>query len=184
MLEASGLPINQIVEASGYSYGRIWALRKDPAYQMLVAEKRVKIEEKEIEIIADHMQQKLLIMAAADRHIYDQITELDEAGELLPIKQALAISADMADRVGYGKHTTQTHHDGDFAARMEATLMRSGKKAEPIDATWLAEPKAIETRVVEFQPPQAVSAGALSTRSGSESPSPAKLLPQPFKRRF
>lgn len=191
--DASGMSLAEMCMATGYSPARISILRKDPAYQMLVAEKRAKLEEKQIEVIVDAMHQKLQIMISADRHIRDTISDLDDIGELLPIKQALAISADMADRVGYGKHTTQTHHDGDFAARMEASLQRTSKviearpkalpivgtpKVEPIDAEWLADPK-----VVEFQP-QAVSVGASLKRGGSESPSLARPPTLVVRRRF
>ncbi len=66
-------------------------------------------------------------MIAAERHIADSIAEADEAGDLLPIRTALAISADGADRLGYGKRSTNLNINADLGAALERAIARSGK---------------------------------------------------------
>ena len=112
---------------------------------------------------ADLMAQKARIMAATDRMILDHIDEMDQNGELMPLKTALAISADMADRVGYAKHSTHTSYDGDWGKIMEGKIAKRNKDLI------LNEVKKLESR-----PPQAVEA-APSERSGLESPSPRRV---------
>jgi len=167
LLEAQGYSTTEIAKLTGYSPQRVQTLRHDPAFAMIVAEKAKAINEAATKEVADLMAQKAQIMAAMDRHILDHVEEMDERGELIPLKTALAISADMSDRVGYAKHSTHTSYDGDWGKKMEEMIARRRTKAIN---------NVLHT--IE-QPPQAVSA-APSERSGLESPStraPLQLLP-------
>lgn len=160
LLDAQGYSAGEISKLTGYSETRIFTLRNDPAFKMIVAEKQKVLNDALMKDAVDHMGLKTRIMIAADRHIMDQIDELDHSGELLPIKTALAISADMADRVGYAKHSTHTSYDGDWAKKLEERIVKV-RKAKILD--------------LEARPPQAVDVGP-PKRSGSESPSPGVPL--------
>lgn len=171
LLEAMGYATGEIAKLTGYSDTRILSLRHDPAFMMLVAEKQKVINDAALKEAGDLMAQKTRLMAAADRHILDHFDELDANGELMPLKTALAISADMADRVGYAKHSTSTSYDGDWAKKMEERIVKMGRTRAPpiIDAEG-----AMMSRITSSEgtrPPQAVDVGP-SKRSGSESPSP------------
>lgn len=171
LLEAMGHTTQEISKLTGYSDTRISTLRNDPAFKMIVDEKRKVINDAMTKEAGDAMALKFRIMAASDRHILDQIDALDEAGELMPLKTALAISADMADRVGFAKHSTSTSYDGDWAKKMEDRIAIKSKLVEVVGL----ERPAIPSETKSLRPPQAVSAGP-PKRSGSESPSPGAQL--------
>lgn len=124
-LTAAGLRPGEVAEACGYTRERVTALLKSPAIQELVAKYRSKVDVKYEERIDAFLAYRTKNMVAMERHISDHIDEADESGELIPIRTALAYSADSADRFGYGKKTQQTNINVDFAANLERTLARS-----------------------------------------------------------
>jgi len=126
-LRASGLRGYQIAERMGYSPVRVNDLLNSPAMEELVAKYRVKVDEAFVENTDAFFSLATSNMLAAERHIRDQIDQLDEAGELLPVRTALAISRDAADRFGYGKKSQQTNINVDFASALEKAIARSGK---------------------------------------------------------
>jgi len=126
-LRASGLRGYQIAARMGYSSVRVNDLLNSPAMEELVAQYRTKVDESFIENVDSFFELATSNMMAAERHIRDQIDALDEAGELLPVRTALAISRDAADRFGYGKKTQQTNINVDFASALEKAIARSGK---------------------------------------------------------
>lgn len=129
-LAAYGFDNRAIAAQTGYSRERVGQLLHAPAMRELIAVYMDKIEEQEKEDLDAYLSLKTSNMIAAERHISDQIAELDDAGELLPIKTALAISADGADRTGYGKREVRTNINVDFAAMLEKAIKRSGKQIE------------------------------------------------------
>jgi hypothetical protein len=163
LLDALGFKTAEISKLTGYSESRVFTLRADPAFQMIVAEKSKAINEAAIREAGDLMAQKARIMAAMDRHILDHIDQMDEAGELVPLKTALAVSADMADRVGYAKHTTHTAFDGDWAKKLEERIAMRPRRTLDFMG-----------KLTETRPPQVVEVEP-SKRSGSESPSPPRV---------
>jgi len=126
-LTAAGLRPGEVAEACGYTRERVTALLKSPAIQELVAQYRAKVDVKYEERIDAFLAYRTKNMVAMERHISDGIAEADEAGELIPIRTALAYSADSADRFGYGKKTQQTNINVDFASALEKAIARSGK---------------------------------------------------------
>ena len=126
-LRASGLRGFQIAERMGYSSMRVNDLLNSPAMEELVAQYRLKVDEAFVENVDSFFEIATRNMMAAERHISDHIAELDETGELLPVRTALAISRDAADRFGYGKKSQQTNINVDFAASLEKAIARSGK---------------------------------------------------------
>lgn len=169
-LRASGLRGFQIAERMGYSAVRVNDLLNSPAMEELVAKYRAKVDESFVENTDAFFEVATRNMLAAERHIADHIDALDEAGELLPVRTALAISRDAADRFGYGKKSQQTNINVDFAASLERTIARS--KAAAIEGstsqgTLLPSPASPPApRVVEGSPaPQPVPPPLLRRRA-------------------
>ncbi len=129
-LAASGLRGFQIAERVGYSQVRVRDLLASPAMEELIATYRAKVDESFVESVDTFFEVATRNMLAAERHISDHIDALDEAGELLPVRTALAISRDAADRFGYGKKSQQTNINVDFASALEKAIARSGKQIE------------------------------------------------------
>lgn len=126
-LAATGLRHHEIAERTGYSRVRVNDLLASPAMDELVAKYRLKVDESFIESADAYFELATSNMVAAERHIADAIADADEAGELIPIRTALAISRDAADRFGYGKKTQNLNINVDFAAQLERAIARSGK---------------------------------------------------------
>ena len=129
-LAAMGLRPFQIAERTGYSRVRVQQLLDSPAMEELVAQYRRKVDEEFVEGADAFFSLATQNMLAAERHIADHIAELDQTGELLPVRTALAISRDAADRFGYGKKTQNLNINVDFAAQLERAIQRSGKTIE------------------------------------------------------
>lgn len=129
-LAAYGFDNKQIAAHTGYTRERVGQLLGSPAMKELVAVYAAQVEAQEREELDAYMSLKTSNMVAAERHIADHIAELDEAGELLPLKTALAISADGADRTGYGKKDTRVNVNVDMALALEKAIKRSGKLIE------------------------------------------------------
>lgn len=129
-LAAAGLRPGEIAQRCGYGRERVGQLLTNPAMEELVARYREKVDEAFAANQDEYYELATSNMLAAERHIADQIAEADEAGELLPIRTALAISRDAADRFGYGKRQTNVNVNVDFAAQLERAIQRSGKTIE------------------------------------------------------
>ena len=136
---ALGLDNTEVGTRTGYSRERVGVLLEAPAMKELVALYRGKIDETYVKQVDAFFELATGNMLAAERHIADTIAELDEKDELLPVRTALAISRDAADRFGFGKHTSQTNINVDFAAKLEAAIARSGK-GPTIEASVAAHP--------------------------------------------
>lgn len=130
-LDAAGWRVEEILRVTGYSYQRLCTLRKDPAYQELLAKFRAKVEEGAVEIILSAEQE--VQEASAElinrglHHYAEHFDRADEAGELVPVGTLTKIIPDLMDRFGYGKHSTTTTKKIDTARIMEAALTRSGR---------------------------------------------------------
>lgn len=161
-LVALGQKDKAIAERTGYSANRVSQLRKSPAFQQLVSRYREMVDNEFVENVDEYMRLAVGNMIAAERHIADHISEADEANELIPIKTALAISRDAADRFGYGKKTTQVNVNVDFAARLEAARRRS------------------QLKTIEVQPPPPTTPPPAVTSGVPVAPIRA---PQPIRRR-
>lgn len=127
MLAAMGLNNTQIAERTGRQPASIGYLLKAPAMVSLVEGYRREVTNRALDSVDEYFSLATSNMLAAERHLSDRIAELDEADELLSVKDALAISRDAADRFGYGKNKTQVNVNADFASLLEAAIRRSGK---------------------------------------------------------
>lgn len=126
-LVAAGVRNNIIAEQTGYTSARVEQLKKSPAFQELMANYKAMLDGEYVEEADAYFKLAFNNMVAAERHIADHLADADELGELVPIKTALAISRDAADRFGYGKRQTNLNVNVDFAAKLEDAIRRSGK---------------------------------------------------------
>lgn len=131
-LVAAGVrPYSEVARRCGYSIARIKTLSADPAFAELVASYRGDIDEAFVRSQDDYFELTTSNMVKAERHIAERIEKLDEEGELLPVRDALAISRDAADRFGYGKKTTNLNVNVDFADKLEKAIARTKSIAAP-----------------------------------------------------
>ncbi len=126
-LVATGLRDVIIAERTGYTPTRIGQLKASPAFMQIVSGYKAMLDGEFVEEADAYFKLAFGNMIASERHIADHLAEADEMGELIPIKTALAISRDAADRFGYGKRQTNLNVNVDFAAKLEDAIRRSGK---------------------------------------------------------
>lgn len=124
-LIASGLKVNEAAARAGFSAARAYVLHADPTFQNLVAEYRNDVQTSFITSQDDFYTTATSNMLKAERQLAERLDAADEAGELLPVRDLIAISRDGADRFGYGKRTTNLNVNVDFAAKLEAARKRS-----------------------------------------------------------
>lgn len=132
MLKAMGWSNVKIAADVGMTRERVGQLLQAPAMADLVAQKEKEKQAADAEAWDAYLEAKRTNMLAAERHIADRFDQLDEEGELMPVREALAVSADAADRLGYAKRTVNTNVNVDFGARLDQAIARSGKVIEAV----------------------------------------------------
>jgi hypothetical protein len=130
---AAGLPTHQVLSITGYSSTRLLQLKADPAFAQLVAEYREKVTADHIARVDEFAEASISNMLRAERMVEEHLDAAEESDERIPLKTLLALTADRADRFGYGKRSIQRRENVDFAQMMEAIARRSGK-SNVIDA--------------------------------------------------
>lgn len=155
---AAGLTLKKIQQNTGYSQRRLKLLAADPTFNELITIYHKRIEEKWNENVDAYTDLAIGNLMAAERQIADKLAEADDAGELLPTRELLAIAGDRADRFGYSKHSIH-HHEHDFAAALDKAISRSGIKtiegsvvaasASPMLPSPSEEPVSVPERSVE-----------------------------------
>ena len=130
---AAGLRNEEILRITGFSYVRLSTLKMDPAFQELIAQYRDKVTQAFVASQDEFFETSTSNMLRAERQIEEHLDRADEEGELLPVKTLMALTADRADRFGYGKKTINTNINVDFAGRMERMMAKQGQ-ATVIDA--------------------------------------------------
>lgn len=132
---AAGFRTEEILLQTGYSSTRLLQCRADPAFQELVAAYKDKVDEAFVRGVDEFWETSTSNMLRAERMIEEHLDEAEvEGGEKISIKTLMALTADRADRFGYGKKTTQRNENLDFAAMMEQIARQSGR-SNVIDAT-------------------------------------------------
>lgn len=132
-LAATGLRPAELAEKCGFSLARIYVFLSDPAFQDLVSSYRRKVDEGFVESQDEYYTLATSNMVKAERQLAEKLDKADEEGELLPVRDLLAISRDAADRFGYGKKTTNLNINVDFAKRLEQARQRSGRQTSATD---------------------------------------------------
>ena len=122
---ASGMKVGEAAVACGISISRGSILYADPSVRDLIEHYRSMITDEWRAQQSEHQRLIALRGIMAERQIIDQLEEADEAGEKIPLKTALALAADSADRIGYGKKSTTVNLNVDFAAKLEAARRRA-----------------------------------------------------------
>lgn len=151
---ATGLNLTDAAAKAGYSYQRASMLNSDPAFQNLINKYREKVTEKWLENIDEFQQLAVGNMLKAERQISEKLDRADEADELLPTRELIAISRDSADRFGYGKKQTNVNVNVDFAAKLEAGIARS-RSIRVVESSVVTSKDAPPATTQESLPPLA-----------------------------
>jgi len=162
---AAGMSDAEVAQATGYSIGRVNMLRRDPAFQDLIAHKRAMIDAEFAsagDAVIDYLKGNAL---KAAKMLSDKLDHADEQGEFLPTRDLLGIAELGFDRVGYGKQTKNLNVNVDFAANLERARRRTTE--------------ARTARVIEAIPHEPQSAPAASPPSLGSA-----RRPVPVPRRF
>src|SRR6266568_5314010 len=101
-LFAMGLRPFQVAEATGYTLVRISILRKDPAFQDLVARYAADVNDEWKQEVSGYYENLNKVRDITARMMLDQLVDADEVGEILPLRQLAGIHSDAADRTGFG----------------------------------------------------------------------------------
>jgi hypothetical protein len=128
---AAGLKINEAAGRAGFSAARAYVLHADPTFQDLVAKYRKEVDAAYVVSQDDFYSTATANMLKAERQLAERLDKADEEGELLPVRDLIAISRDAADRFGYGKKSMNVNVNVDFAAKLEAARKRSGRQDGP-----------------------------------------------------
>lgn len=127
-LFALGLRTGQVAERIGYTLNRVSTIRNSPAFEALVQGYREKLDSSFTAASYDFFATMTSTTAMAERMLNDRLTEAMEGGEDAPhiaTKELLAIRADGADRIGYGKRQTNINLNADFASLLGKAVRRS-----------------------------------------------------------
>lgn len=129
-LVALGMDRRTIAAKVGRGPHTITNLLRDPAFQNIVGLYRAEVDQAfrdEAEGFFELCSRNALI---AERMINEKLEAAEDEGEIPSIRELLSISRDGADRIGYGKRTTQVNVNVDFAAQLERAIQRS-KRGQP-----------------------------------------------------
>lgn len=160
---ASGLPNGEVASLCGISVNRVTQLLADPSFTELVAHYRGLVTAEWVRQ-QDHLfEMATANMRKAEQMLSDKIDDAIAKDEFLPTRDLIAITGDRMDRFGYGKHTTSTNFNVDFAARLESARKRS------------ASARVIEGQASPPLAPQSASAGTSSPTSPQHPPGPSTL---------
>jgi hypothetical protein len=129
MLYGEGRKTAEVMALTGYSQTRLSTLLQAPAFQDLIASNRkAHIEKAEHDQYVRNLKE---IAIKSQRHILDHYDELDELGELMPAKTALALASDSMDRIGYGKHSSSTVAHVNYADELERRVRTINAEPTP-----------------------------------------------------
>ena len=127
-LMASGLNNVQIADSLGHSLASLSRWRSDPAMQDLVAHYRTLVTEEWLNEVDQISKMSVSAIAKGLRTIHDHFDDADDRGELVPMNRALSVVSDLMDRFGYGKKSSTTNVNVNYAAELEAAIARSRPK--------------------------------------------------------
>jgi hypothetical protein len=128
---ASGLSNVQIADVTGHTLGSLSRWRRDPSMQDLVAHYRAMITEEWHEEVDQIQRYATRNMLKAERMISDKLDEADETGDLPTFRDLVSITSDRYDRFGYGKRSSSTNLNIDYASALEAAIARQRQAPPP-----------------------------------------------------
>jgi hypothetical protein len=162
-LIAAGLRLKDAAERAGFSYSRAHLLTKDPTFMELVASYRAKIDQAFEREVDQHHVAAFQNMRMAETQLSIKLEMAEETGELLPVRDYVAITSDRMDRFGYGKRQTNTNINVDFAVSLEKARARA------------ARPIQIEARAVASIVPQYPEGPRVPASDDSRATGPSQL---------
>src|SRR5262245_39459142 len=127
MLYALGLRDAEVCAETGYSHPRIYTLKRSPAFQDLVEEKRKTVEQGMIDAsgerlgaIVEYENTMIRGRQVAARLIVDKLESAEP--DDLSIRELLGTHSEFADRTGYPKGRVEVSLTGDFAAMLDRAI--------------------------------------------------------------
>lgn len=133
MMIASGAKITDVAAACNMSPQRVSILSVDPSVKDLIAQYQGDVVADIRDAMKDYAELVARNSLTAEVMLASKLESLNENEESLPVRDLLAISRDGADRFGYGKKSTVTNINVDFAKNLEAAIARS-RQTKYIDA--------------------------------------------------
>ncbi len=121
----AGYSVAETAALTGYSQNRIYALKKVPAFQQLLAEKHERKDDQVIVANAEYFEVINRNRIIAARLINDKLTAVEDPDDI-DLRTLVAIHSDAADRTGYPKRTESINVNLGFAARLDQAIRRSG----------------------------------------------------------
>ena len=125
---AAGLTRNEVAARMDMCPERVGQLMLDPAMQNLIAGMRehphvaLMNGMDEIALLRSVSTQNALRAALA---MQDTLNYYEEADEKVPVRESAKIFELSADRIGFGKHSTNINVNVDFAAQLDRAIDRS-----------------------------------------------------------
>jgi hypothetical protein len=128
---AAGVPERDICRSCGTTFQRLDHLKCSPAFQELITSYRQVAEPAAKAAMDTYVELATKNMIMAQRMIADALEQAEIDGDVVKIRDLLAIAADGADRFGYSKHTVSLHGNAaDFVGRLERANVRSMRVIE------------------------------------------------------
>lgn len=152
-LFARGLTRNEVASIVCMTPERVGQFYNDPAFQELIAQYRLTVEAQAargLDLIALQREQMIHNNQRALSHVAQRLDEAEEAGESVPLNLSLRAIEIFSDRIGLGKHTTQTKVY-DFASELETRR--------------ITRMKTIEAKVVPRSSPSLLQGGVSASPS-------------------
>jgi hypothetical protein len=119
-LIARGVRPKDAAAQTGYTISRVYVLHSDPTFKDLVAKYRDDVDEAYIDAVTEEQQAIARTRLKAINHIEQAFDKADEEGEIVPLRSSLAAFADLSDRTGFQKKSTQTTNiNQNFAINLE-----------------------------------------------------------------
>lgn len=163
-----GLGPGEVAKRLGYSPGTLTRLQADPAFQELMAQYRAEVDHEFLAGTDDYFELLRQNAIAAERMLSDRLAMAEEDEELLSTRELISISRDGADRIGYGRRSTQVNVNLDFAAKLDAAINRS-KSAGQVLADPSPRPGAPLPRLA---PPTATMVPGMPPEAPTDRPPP------------
>ena len=122
---AGGMKYTDVARIMAMTPQRIQQLLADPTFQNLIAEYRDLDMGETGDFIDTYRTVLMGNMLKAELHVQRKLEQFEEEGETLPVRDAISISRDAADRLGVGKASVRVNANLDFAAQLEKAVARS-----------------------------------------------------------
>lgn len=135
---AMGKTNAEIAEITGYGPARITTIVNAPSVKDLIAGYNAQRERAREAAIDDFERAAAANMKRGERLVgdfLDAVIESDKAPDLPTVRAINKLVVDRMDRFGYGRQSTNTNVNLNFAAKLEAAISRTAKVIDHDDLT-------------------------------------------------